>query len=202
MKFSCDFSSFWHPEGPGSHCLHPDQSADQLGTPCRLCALLQDHLWRDRCAIVCPFTLTRSESGWATWKPGSGYGIKCKQVHLENCFFFFFFSAPKYTATMNYVTPGSLKFPLTLFIQVGIALSRSSLCPGASLQPPSTTSNPEWITPSPCTLSLAVGTVQPAVGQFPSIIKQVQTSCLGWHRVIYEDGYHSILRRYFSSLWN
>lgn len=112
-------------------------------------------------------------------------------------FLFFFFSAPKYTATMNYVTPGSLKFPLTLFIQVGIALSRSSLCPGASLQPPSTTSNPEWITPSPCTLSLAVGTVQPAVGQFPSIIKQVQTSCLGWHRVIYEDGYHSILPRYF-----
>lgn len=128
--------------------------------------------------IVCPFTLAGSESGWATWKPGSGFGIKCKQVHLENCFFFLF-SAPKYTATMNYVTPGSLKFPLTLVIQVGIALSRSSLCPGASLQPPSTTSNPEWITPSPCTLSLAVGTVQPAVGQYPSIIKQVQTSRLG-----------------------
>lgn len=95
------------------------------------------------------------------------------------------------------VTPGSLRFPLTPFIQVGTALSRSSRCLGASLQPPSTTSNPEQIIPSPCTLSLAVGTVQPAVGQFPSIIKQVQTSHLGWHRVIYEDGYHSILLRYF-----
>lgn len=40
--------------------------------------------------ILCPFTLTGSGSGWVTWKPGSGYGIRCKQVHLENCFFFFF----------------------------------------------------------------------------------------------------------------
>lgn len=90
VKFSYDFSSFWHPEGPGSHCLHPDQSADQLGTACCLCALLQDHLRRDRCAHFVPFHPDGIRVWVVTWKLGSGYGIRCKQVHLEDSFFFFF----------------------------------------------------------------------------------------------------------------
>lgn len=92
---------------------------------------------------------------------------------------------------------GYSKFPLTPFTQVEIALSRSSLCLGASLQPPSTTLKLEQIIPSPCMLSLAVGTVQLAASRFPSIIEQVQASCLGWHRVIHEDGITVFFPRYF-----
>lgn len=86
---------------------------------------------RQVCHCV-PFTLTRSESGWATWKPGSGYGIKCKQVHLENCFFFFFFFfCPKIHGNYELCDSWLLKFSTNPFHTGGNSPVQEFTVPGS-----------------------------------------------------------------------